>query len=133
MAYYVAALPFVYISTQIAATHTVHAVSNWFTTCTALQDDSAPAISTAKAILHLYRDIPDTHHAFSSREHLENALEQLIYTSNTAQHKNNKWRIVRKDFSHTNDALRTLVQRVEQRIRLLDMVVSASSAFPQRS
>tara|TARA_B110001452_G_C15241783_1_gene430102 strand:- start:13737 stop:14123 length:387 start_codon:yes stop_codon:yes gene_type:complete len=118
MAYYIAALPVVYIGTQVAASRVVHAATNWLTVCEGLQDDTTATIDTAQSILNMYKTLKITHPAYNSRLHLQASLDSLVYLSDNARKKAKKWRFLRKDFTQINFDLDKQRNRVEQRIRL---------------
>jgi len=124
MAYYVAALPVLYIGTQIAASRAMNAATTWFTVCEELRDDTAATIDTAKSILKMYKSIDINHPAYTSRLHLKASLDSLVYLSNNARSRAGKWRVMRKDFTRINADLEKQRKRVEQRIRLFREVLS---------
>tara|TARA_B110000093_G_scaffold182587_1_gene229670 strand:- start:2620 stop:3027 length:408 start_codon:yes stop_codon:yes gene_type:complete len=126
MAYYLAALPVVYFGTQFAAAKAMNAATKWVTTCDDLQNDSAPTIDTAKAIVRLYATLETKHPAYTTLLHLKAALDQLKYISSKANLSARKWRMVRKDFSTANTTLRVQRDRVEQRIRLFNDIMQSA-------
>ena len=127
MAYYFAALPVVYFSTQFAASKAMNAAATWATVCEELVDDSAPTIDTAGAIIKLYRDIKMKNPAYIPLQHLRAALEQLKYVSSKARQSKKKWRLLRKDFSKINTKLQTHCAMVEQRIRLFNEIMTSAN------
>lgn len=127
MAYYFAALPVVYFSTQIVASRAMNAAAEWVTVCKGLDNDTAPTIDTASAIIALYKDLNTSHPARLPLQHLQTALDQLKYISLKAIQSQKKWRFMRKDFSSTNIKLHTHRSRVEQRIRLFNEIMTSAN------
>lgn len=127
MAYYFAALPVVYFSTQFAASRAMNAAAVWVTVCEDLKNDSRPTIDTASAILQLYKNMEKKHPGYATLQHLKGALDQLKYVSSKAVQSKKKWRLMRKDFSELNIKLETQRMRVEQRIRLFNEIMTSAS------
>jgi len=126
MAYYVAALPVLYIGTQVATSRVVNAATTWFTVCEELVDDSRATIDTATSILQMYIDIDLQHPAYTSRLHLQASLDSLVYLSDNARQKATKWRVLRKDYTRINTDINKQRTRVEQRIRLFREVLQCT-------
>ena len=127
MAYYFAALPVVYFSTQLVASKAMNAAAEWVTVCSSLDNDTAPTIDTASAIIAIYKDLDTKHPASLPLQHLQTALDQLKYVSSKATQSQRKWRLMRKDFTKTNIKLHTHRSRVEQRIRLFNEIMKSAN------
>ena len=127
MAYYLAALPVVYFSTQFAASKVMNAAAVWVTVCEELRNESRPTIDTASAFIELYKDISMNHPAYIPLQHLKAAVDQLKYVSSKAIQSKKKWRLMRKDFSKINSKLCIHCTRVEQRIRLFNEIMTSAS------
>jgi hypothetical protein len=127
MAYYFAALPVVYFSTQFAASKAMNAAAEWATVCEELKNDSRPTIDTASAIIELYKDMGMKHPAYIPLQHLRGALDQLKYVSSKANQSKKKWRLLRKDFSKINTKIQTHCSGVEQRIRLFNEIMKSTN------
>ena len=127
MAYYFAALPVVYFSTQFAASKAMNAAATWATVCEELKDDSAPTIDAAKSIVKLYNGLSINHPAYVTLKHLQISLDQLKYVSSKANQSKQKWRLLLKDFSKINTKIQTHCSRVERRIRLFNEIMMSAS------
>tara|TARA_B100001250_G_scaffold109021_1_gene92029 strand:+ start:368 stop:805 length:438 start_codon:yes stop_codon:yes gene_type:complete len=124
MAYYVAALPMIYYGTSYTANQLLNATKEYFCDKADLVDDSEPVLSAAKQVVKLYKDMPESHHAYDAKAFIEDGIEMLEYESTCAQKKFAKWRFVRKDFKQLNKRIDRLTQNLEQRMRLFHQIVN---------
>lgn len=123
MTYYLAVLPAVYVGTQFAANRAMVLVSDWFTECTELKDDSAAVITAATTILKMHSGMQPSHPAFASRKLLEKDTLLLVYYSEKGAKSKAKWRLMRKDYSALNATLRRYIDCIEQEIRLFIEII----------
>ena len=102
-------------------------VSDWFTECTELKDDSAAVITAATTILKMHSRMQPSHPAFASRQLLEKDTLLLVYYSEKGATSKAKWRLMRKDYSVLNKMLQRYIDCIEQEIRLFIEIIGCQA------
>jgi len=115
---YLLAIPVLYYTTSRFANKIFDITSDYVLNMEELESDSQALLTATKTVLQKYKGMKESHPAFKSKILVENAVDSLVYFSDTT---NASW--FRRNYAAENARFRKLRNELEHRLRLFLLVV----------